>query len=291
MTTRPLDHPTPDDAELWARFLANRDAEAREALILRYVPLVHYVLNRLGLAAPGAEYEDLVSQGLLGLIDAIDRYDPAHGTQFSTYATLRVRGRILDSLRAQDWLSRSARRRARQVQAALNDLWATLHRAPSDEELAERLKMDLGELRQSLVEAGRVIISLDSAETDEAEESRLHERLADERQPNPAEAADEQDLRRQLASHLLALPEREQLVLSLYYHDELTLKEIGAVLDLSESRVCQLHARAVLSLRAALNGADVQLPKPTARNRRRPASVPSEAEGRAAALVRTRVLP
>lgn len=263
-----------DDAELWARFLANgdgrRDAETREALILRYVPLVHYVLNRLGLSAMGADYEDLVSQGLLGLIDAIDRYDPAHGTQFSTYATLRVRGRILDSLRAQDWLSRSARRRTRQVQAALNDLWATLHRAPSDEELAERLKMDLEELRRSLVEAGRVLISLDTAETDEAEESRLHERLADERQPSPDEAADEQDLRRQLAAHLRALPEREQLVLSLYYHDELTLKEIGAVLDLSESRVCQLHARAVLSLRAALNGAGAPPHKPPTRNRRRP---------------------
>jgi RNA polymerase sigma factor for flagellar operon FliA len=267
-------HSTPDDAALWAGFLAHRDAESREALILRYVPLVHYVLNRFGLpAASGPDYEDLVSQGLLGLIDAIDRFDPAHGAQFSTYATLRVRGRILDALRAQDWLSRSARRRARQVQTALNELWATLHRAPSDEELAQRLKLDVDELRQSLVDAGRVLISLDATESDDPEDGRLYERLADDRQPNPDEAADEHDLQRQLAAQLRDLPEREQLVLSLYYHEELTLKEIGAVLDLSESRVCQLHARAVLSLRAALSNADPAA-QPSAPGRRH--SIPAD---------------
>lgn len=270
-------HSTPDDAALWGCFLAHRDAGSREALILRYVPLVHYVLNRFGLpAASGPDYEDLVSQGLLGLIDAIDRFDPAHGAQFSTYATLRVRGRILDALRAQDWLSRSARRRARQVQTALNELWATLHRAPSDEELAQRLKLDVDELRQSLVDAGRVLISLDATESDDPEDGRLYERLADDRQPNPDEAADEHDLQRQLAAQLRDLPEREQLVLSLYYHEELTLKEIGAVLDLSESRVCQLHARAVLSLRAALSNADPAA-QPSAPGRRH--SIPADRRG------------
>lgn len=250
---RPTPSRAPEDAEQLARFVATRDPEAREALILRYVPLVHFVLNRLGISpVQGADYDDLAGYGLLGLIEAVDRYDPAHGTQFSTYATLRIRGRVLDQLRASDWLSRAARRRAREVQAAMTLLWGQLGRAPTDEELAAHLSLDLPQLRQSLADASHVLLSLDATRTDEDDDTSLYEVLADPNQIDPDEAALEQDLQTRLQQALRDLPEREQLVLSLYYYELLTLKEIGAVLDLSESRVCQLHARAVLSLRAQL---------------------------------------
>ena len=245
-----------DDAELWARFLAARDPELREAIVLRYVPLVHFVLNRLGLSPTlGPNYEDLVSQGLLGLIEAVDRYDVKHGAQFSTYAALRVRGRVLDQLRALDFLSRSARRRVRDVQQGITSLWARLQRTPSDEELAAHLGLDLAQLWNALAESHQVMLSLDSISSDDESESSLHELLIDDDHDDnadPAEAQAESELKSRLADALRKLPEREQRLLSLYYYDELTLKEIGAVLDLSESRICQLHARAVMTLRAML---------------------------------------
>lgn len=268
MLTRSASPHAQQDAEQLARFTVTRDSAAREALILRYVPLVHFVLNRIGITqAAGADYEDLASHGLLGLIEAVDRYDPAYGTQFSTYATLRIRGHILDQLRARDWLSRAARRRARDVQSAVSTLWGQLGRAPSDEELAAHLHMDLGQLRQSLVEAGRIILSLDVVQEDAAEDRSLYEILADPNQIDPSDLTLEQDLHNRLVRALQDLPDREQLVLSLYYYEELTLKEIGAVLNISESRVCQLHARAVMGLRARLT-ADVEPAAPVQKARR-----------------------
>jgi RNA polymerase sigma factor FliA len=252
-----------DDAELWGKFFVARDPALRETLILRYVPLVHFVLHRLGLSpAIGSDYEDLASQGLLGLIDAVDRYDPAHGTQFSTYATRRVRGQVLDQLRALDWLSRSARRRTREVQNAITALWGQYQRAPTDEELATHLNLELDKLRQALVEADHVIISLDADENADTEEASLHELLADEEHPenaDPGEMWGERDQHARLVEMIKTLPEREQLILSLYYHEELTMKEIGKVLDLSESRVCQLHARAMLNLRAQLKNQSAEV--------------------------------
>ncbi len=227
----------------------------REEIILRFVPLVYFVLGRLGLSRSlGADYEDATSQGLMGLIEAVDHYDPGFGTQFSTYATVRIRGRVLDHLRSLDWLSRAARRRTRTVQEATNILWNQLGRAPTDEELANHLHLELPALQQALVDASRVIFSLDTlVETDGEGDTSLHEMLADQRQLDPSDAFDEQDLKSRMMATIKMLPDREQLVLSLYYYEELTLKEIGAVLQVSESRVCQLHARAIMSLRATLS--------------------------------------
>jgi RNA polymerase sigma factor for flagellar operon FliA len=250
--------PSPaEDAALLARYLDGRPPEAREQLILRYVPLIHFVLNRLGLLPGelGADYEDLVSQGMLGLIEAVDRYDPAYRAQFSTYATMRIRGQIIDRLRASDWLSRAARRQARQVQNAIGELWGVLRREPSDDELAAHLGLDVAAVRQSLLNASRVMLSLDHLGRELDDEAPLYELLADREHAendDPAEMATRAELRALLAEAIQALPEREQLVLSMYYVEELTLKEIGAVLNISESRVCQLHGRAVLDLRAWL---------------------------------------
>lgn len=243
-----------EDAELIRRFVTSRDPELREKIILSYVPLVHYVLGRLGLSqSQGPDYEDAASQGLIGLIEAVDNYDPRFGTQFSTYATVRVRGRVLDYLRALDWLSRTARRRARAVQQAITDLWGVLQRAPTDEELARYLQYDLPTLQQALLDSRHVIVSLDSTIHAEGEsDGSFHELLPDEDQIDPAEALDDQESRSHLVNTLKSLPERQQLILSLYYNENLTFKEIGEMLGVSESRVCQLHARAMLELRGLL---------------------------------------
>ncbi len=247
-----------DEAELFEKFLESRDPELREQIIIQYVPLVHYVLGRFGISqGTSTEYEDLVSQGLLGLISAVDRFNPAFGTRFSTYATVRIRGMVQDHLRNMDWLSRSARRRTRRVQEAINALWGQLQRAPTEEELAEYMQVDIAEVYQGLQDSSRVIVSLDSVfDSTGDEETSLYDRLADENQPLPDENLDEKELHAAVVTALKALPERDQLILSLYYFEELTLKEIGAVLEVSESRISQLHGRAVLSLRMILRQVD-----------------------------------
>lgn len=241
-----------NDTELITQYAETRDAELREALILRYVPLVHFVIRRLGLTPHTRnEYEDLVSQGLLGLIAAVDGFDPARGTQFSTYATVRIRGQILDHLRSMDWLPRSARRRAKAIQEANTELWASLHREPTDEELASHLDMDIETLRKSVVEAGRIFISLDANE-EQQEDISLHETLSDPTQVDPSEAYDEKELKKRLMEALKRLSTREQLLLSLYYFDGLTMREVGDVLGVSESRICQLHARTLMNVKSLL---------------------------------------
>jgi len=242
------------DADLFAGYVTNRDPKIREEIILNYLPLVHFVLGRLNFSqSMGADYEDAASQGLIGLIEAIERYDSSYGTQFSTYATLRIRGRVLDHLRSLDWLSRTARKRARSVQQASTHLWGELHRAPTDDELASYLGMNQSALQKALVDANHVIFSMDSDLTNDGEsETSFHDVLADESQNNPAELLEEKELKEHLIRAIKGLNERQQILLSLYYYEELTLKEIGAVLSVSESRVCQLHARAVMDLKSII---------------------------------------
>lgn len=242
------------EADLLSRFIANRSTELREELVLRYVSLVHFVLGRLGLSQDlGNDYEDLVNQGLLGLIEAVDRYDPQYNTQFSTYATFRIRGKVLDYLRSLDWLSRTARHRTRDIRQAITILTERFQRNPTDAELAQHLGMDIEKVQQALVDSSRVLVSLDAViEVDEESETSLYDTLADDNQQDPSEIVGERDMQSRMVAALKELPEREQTVLSLYYYEELTLKEIGEVLGVSESRACQLHARAVLNLQALL---------------------------------------
>lgn len=241
------------DEELWQRYSTTRDPALREEIILRFAPLTHYVLARLGYTPPSkADYDDLISQGLLGLIDAVDHYDPARGVRFSTYATIRIRSRILDSLRAMDWLSRSVRRRARQVQSAIFNLQSTLGRPPEEEEIAAHLGISLAELREALMQANQVILSLETEDQDGEPGLSLGDILPDDHAVDPLEEISEAELLERLKQVLAELPERERLLISLYYHNELTMREIGALLNVSESRVCQMHAKAILSLRAGL---------------------------------------
>ncbi len=242
------------ETELIKQYLKTHSPDLREELVLRYVSLVHFVLGRLGISQePGGDYEDLVNQGLLGLIESVDRYDPSFNTQFSTYATFRIKGKILDYLRSLDWLSRTARHRTRDLRQAITVLTEKNQRPPTDAELAEYLGLDIAKVQQSLVDSSRVLVSLDAVvEVDEESESSLYDTLADDNQQDPSDIVDQRDIQERMVLALKSLPEREQTVLSLYYYEELTLKEIGEVLGVSESRACQLHARAVLSLQSIL---------------------------------------
>ena len=241
------------DEELWQRYSTTRDPALREEIILRFAPLPHYVRARLGYPPPSkADYDDLISQGLLGLIDAVDHYDPSRGVRFSTYATIRIRSRILDSLRAMDWLSRSVRRRTRQIQSAIFNLQSTLGRPPEEEEIAAHVGISLAELREALMQANQVILSLETENHEGEPGLSLRDILPDDDAVDPLEEVSEAELLERLKRALAELPERERLLISLYYHNELTMKEIGTLLNISESRVCQMHAKAILSLRAGL---------------------------------------
>ena len=235
-------------------FIQTRSPELREKLVLQSVPLVHYMLGRLGLTQEmGSDYEDLAHQGLLGLIESLDKFDRTFNTNFSTYASLRIRGKILDYLRTSDWMPRAARKRVRLIQTTITTLWSEHMREPTEDEIATQLGLKVEEIQQGLADSNRVLVSLDMVmEADHTSNGSLHESLRDENQADPLEALEEASLLEQMADAIKNLSEREQLILSLYYNDELTFKEIGKVLDITESRVCQLHARAILNLKAMM---------------------------------------
>lgn len=243
------------DIDLLNQYLSTRSPSLREELVLRHVSLIHYVLGRLGVSSDiGIDYEDLVHQGLLGLIDAVDRYNPEYGTQFSTYATVRIRGKILDYLRSMDWLSRTARHRSKSIQKAIQTITTQTNVPPNEQEISEFLGIDIEKVHQGLLDSNKIIVSLDAlVSNDDENENTLYDTLADDSQVDPAEIASENDLKTRMINCLQKLPERDQLVLSLYYFEELTLKEIGKVLEVSESRACQIHSQAILSLQALLS--------------------------------------
>lgn len=243
------------DIDVLNQFLASRSPAIREELVLRHVSLIHYVLGRLGVSSDiGMDYEDLVHQGLLGLIDAVDRYNPGFGTQFSTYATVRIRGKVLDYLRSIDWLSRTARHRSKSIQKAIQTLTTASNVPPNEQQISDYLGIDLDKVHQGLLDSNKIIVSLDAlVNNDEDSETSLYDTLADDNQEDPADIASENDLKARMVGCLKKLSERDQLVLSLYYFEELTLKEIGKVLEVSESRACQIHSQAILNLQAMLS--------------------------------------
>src|SRR4051794_19817856 len=228
-----------------------------------YSPLGKYVAGRLGSGLPAHVDEgDLVSYGLLGLIGAIERYDPDRDIKFETYAIARIRGAIIDELRALDWVPHSVRSRAREIERAIAELEAKLGHAPSDEEIAGKVGITVEELEDSLTEISRSsIAALDELWTvsgDGGDQVSLLDTIEDTEGPNPQEALAQTELREALGEAIARLPEREKLVVTLYYYEELTLREIGEVLGVTESRVSQLHTKAVLRLKARLLGAQAR---------------------------------
>lgn len=244
-----------DTAELLEEFAATRSPEIREKLVLQSVPLVHYLLARMGVTQErGSDYEDLAHQGLMGLIEAVDHFDPKYNTRFSTYASLRIRGKILDYLRTADWMPRTARKRSRMIQKAITTLWSANSHEPTEAEIAAHLGMAVEDVQQGLSDSNRILVSLDMMmdSNDPERDGSFHERLSDEKQANPSDLFEQESLVAEMSEAIHDLSEREQQVLSLYYNDGLTFKEIGKVLDITESRVCQLHARVIMSLKAVM---------------------------------------
>jgi RNA polymerase sigma factor for flagellar operon FliA len=243
---------------LWGEFQRTRDPGARDRLILTYAPLVKFVAGRLGAGLPAhVEESDLVSYGLIGLIGAIERFDPTREIKFETFAISRIRGSIIDELRALDWVPRSVRSRAREIERAITQLEAQLHRAPTDEEIAKKLDIGGAELEESLDEISRsAIVALDELWTVSAggDQVALIDTIEDPEGIDPQHNLSEGELRESIAEAVGSLPERERIVVTLYYYEELTLREIGEVLAITESRVSQLHTKAILRLRGHLAG-------------------------------------
>jgi RNA polymerase sigma factor for flagellar operon FliA len=243
-------------ADLWARYADTRDVELRDRLILHYAPLVKYVAGRVGSGLPAhVEQADLVSYGTFGLIDAITRYEPTREVKFESYAMSRIRGAIIDELRSTDWIPRSVRMKARQFERAVAQLESTLQRTPTDEEVAEAMDMDVEEIRKFLGQLSLVnVVALDEllVDDDGGSAPRLVDTLQDSTALDPQAMAEHGEARQLLARAVEQLPDREKVVVSLYYFEGLTLAEIGRVLGVTESRICQLHTKAVLHLRTKL---------------------------------------
>jgi RNA polymerase sigma factor for flagellar operon FliA len=248
-----------DTKALWQEFRRSKDKGLRDRLILTYAPLVKYVAGRLGSGLPAHVDEgDLVSYGLLGLIGAIERYDPDRDIKFETYAISRIKGAIIDELRALDWVPRSVRSRAREIERAIGELEARLGTAPTDEQIAAKIGISVDELEESLTDISRSsIAALDElwSTSGEGDQVSLLDTIEDTTGPRPADVLDASEMREALADAIARLPEREKLVVTLYYYEELTLREIGEVLGVTESRVSQLHTKAILRLKARLAGA------------------------------------
>lgn len=245
-----------DVQSLWRRYKEYSDQPARDQLILNYAPLVKYVAGRMGAGLPShVDEADLISYGLLGLINAVERFDPKRRIKFETYAVTRIKGAIIDELRALDWVPRSVRARAREIERTSAELEHKLHRAPTDDEMAKALGVTTSEFQDSITQiANSSLVALDEmwSSSSGGETLALIDTIGDSDSSDPAAMVGEMETRITLADAIAGLPEREKIVVSLYYYEGLTLREIGEVLGVTESRVSQLHTKAVLRLRGRL---------------------------------------
>ncbi|MDP8991684.1 MAG: RNA polymerase sigma factor WhiG, partial [Actinomycetota bacterium] len=240
--------------QLWAEYKGSKSLEARDRLIVHYSPLVKYVAGRVSVGLPqNIEQADLVSYGIFGLIDAIDKFDPGRNIKFETYAIARIKGAIIDELRSIDWVPRSVRAKARSVEKAYAKLEASLLRTPTDAEVAEEMGMSEKELHGVFQQLSFVgLIALDemlSVSGERGESTTLGDTIAD-KSDGPMAAFEVEETKEVLADAINRLADREKIVLTLYYYEGLTLAEIGEVLGVTESRVCQIHSKAVLQLRS-----------------------------------------
>ena len=244
----------------WEEFKQTGSARAREQLILHYVPLVKYVAGRVAIGLPAnVDFDDLVSYGVFGLVDAVEKFDPGRGIKFETYAVARIRGAVIDGLRAIDWIPRSVRQKAKELEQTIAELEARLGRPATDREVSDSLGLTIEQYHELLAEVkGIALASLDEIWAGEGDDDgtggvRFGEMIEDSASEDPSLTVESDEVRRLLADAIDQLPERERLVVALYYYEELTLREIGEVLGVSESRVSQIHTKALLRLRAKLS--------------------------------------
>ena len=245
------------DERLWNEYHRLGSQAAREALILQYASLVKYVAGRIAIGLPpNVDFDDLVSFGIFGLMDAIDKFEPSRGIKFETYAIARIRGAILDGLRSNDWVPRSVRQKAREIERVCLDLENKFGRSASDQEIAQAMNITIREFQHMLSEVScTTLSSLDelwAAHNPEDESVRVLDLVENNASEDPEQQVEIEELREALAKSIDVLPDRERLVITLYYYEGLTLKEIGEILEISESRVSQIHTKAILRLRGRL---------------------------------------
>ena len=238
--------------KLWNEYAATKSSEVREQLILEYAPLVKLVAGRLSMyLGYNVEYDDLVSYGIFGLIDAIDKFDSMKEVKFETYASLRIRGSILDQIRKMDWIPRTIRQKQKKIDAAMKEIETTTRRAATDEEIAQKLEIstdDFADWQSQMKITGVVSLNefMESGSEIPAEQHNQH------RFEEPEEVIEKEELREVLGQALELLTEKEKKVILLYYYEDLTLKEISNVLEVSESRVSQLHTRALQKMKVRM---------------------------------------
>ena len=246
-----------DEKALWVRWKEQGDENAREQLIIRHMRVVKYIAGRMAIRVPNTvDMDDLVSWGILGLLDAVEKYDHTQDIKFSTYASIRVRGSIIDQIRSLDWAPRSLRSIGRKIGSARDRLRHEMGAEPSTDDIAEHLGMSADEVDDAIsqLQTAQVLALDDYLPSEERGEGRKIDVMGDATVSSPEESAELREKQELLVQAILRLPEQQQKVLNLYYYQELTLKEIGAVLGVTESRVSQVHSAAVKTLRKVVRG-------------------------------------
>lgn len=239
---------------LWHAYLADKsNKQYRDLLIVQYIYLTKYVINRIKLNLPSnIAIEDITSFSVEGLIDAIEKFSPDKGSRFETYAIMRIRGSIIDRIRSQDWIPRSARKKIKDIKNATEVLKQQLGRMPTTQELSDYLDIPAEKI-VSIMSEDTSVGSLYDKKYSGDEGVELIDTIEDTNSVSPLEKLEEKDIKNELQAALQKLPERERMVMVLYYHENMTLKEIGKNIEVSESRVCQIHAQAIMKLRNILN--------------------------------------
>ena len=252
----------PDLMQLWQRFKEEDDQNAREELVIHYSYLVKYMANRMAINLPSSvEVDELISYGIEGLIEAADKFDYQRKIKFETYAIARIKGAMIDGLRAMDWVPVSVRQKSKELEKAYNRVETKLGRNATDQEVAEELGITVEQFQTLLreVSLATVLYLEDFLPGEDGSNRRIMDIIEDEQADNALDMAELMDTKRVLAEAISGLPEKEKLVLELYYYEGLNLKEIGAVMGLSESRISQLHSKAILRLRGRLSRRKSQL--------------------------------
>ena len=239
---------------LWETYLADKTNKAvRDKLIVQYIYLTRYVIGRIKVNLPPTfTYEDITSYGVEGLIDAVEKFSPQKGAKFETYALMRIRGCIIDRIRSSDWLPRTVRKKIKEIKQATEILKQRLNRMPTTSEIADVMGLDKDKIEEILAQ-DTSIDSLYDKKGQGEDSVEIIDTIEDKKSERPEEAVEKKDAKRELEYALKKLPERERMLLVFYYHENMTLKEIGEAINVSESRVCQLHAQAIMKLRNILS--------------------------------------